>query len=220
MTAPLAQTSTAEHDGYKLLLIGDSGVGKTGLFARFCKQTFYESTISTLGIDYRERRIIIEGKKIKLKIWDTAGQERFRSITTSYYRNADGIFLVYDITNIKSFENVQMWIASICKYASPAGVEVILVGNKCDKEDSRAISIKQGEKLALAHGVAFIETSAKTDTNIETALVMLATKIKTKLATVPSPAEEVTIGLQRPFVLKDVPTPDPARTSCPGCVAF
>ncbi len=119
---------------FKLLLIGDSGVGKSCILLRFADDTYTESFISTIGVDFKIRTIEVEGKVIKLQIWDTAGQERFRTITSSYYRGAHGIIMVYDITETESFKNVSNWNNEIAKYASE-GVRKLLVGNKCDLEN-------------------------------------------------------------------------------------
>ncbi|XP_072774575.1 ras-related protein Rab-13 isoform X5 [Taeniopygia guttata] len=130
---------------FKLLLIGDSGVGKTCLVIRFAEDNFSSTYISTIGIDFKIRTVDIDGKKIKLQVWDTAGQERFKTITTAYYRGAVGIVLVYDITDEKSFENIQNWMKSIKENAS-AGVERLLLGNKCDMEGRRKVQREAAEK--------------------------------------------------------------------------
>uniref|UniRef100_A0A8D0ET71 Ras-related protein Rab-13 n=1 Tax=Strix occidentalis caurina TaxID=311401 RepID=A0A8D0ET71_STROC len=132
---------------FKLLLIGDSGVGKTCLIIRFAEDNFTSTYISTIGIDFKIRTVDIDGKKIKLQVWDTAGQERFKTITTAYYRGAVGIILVYDITDEKSFENIQNWMKSIKENAS-AGVERLLIGNKCDMEGKRKVQRDAAEKVA------------------------------------------------------------------------
>merc|ERR1712010_195769 len=116
---------------FKLLLIGDSGVGKSCLLLRFADDTYAESYISTIGVDFKIRTINLEGKTIKLQIWDTAGQERFRTITSSYYRGAHGIIVVYDITDAESFTNVKQWLNEIDRYANE-NVNKLLVGNKSD----------------------------------------------------------------------------------------
>eukprot|EP00055_Hartaetosiga_balthica_P017032 m.111145 g.111145 ORF g.111145 m.111145 type:complete len:207 (+) comp9232_c2_seq1:45-665(+) len=165
---------------FKLLLIGDSGVGKTCLLFRFSDDAFNSTFISTIGIDFKIRTIDIDDKKIKLQIWDTAGQERFRTITTAYYRGAMGILLVYDVTNQKSFDNIQTWVRNIEQNASK-DVERMILGNKCDMEDSRVISKEQGEKLAEEYTVPFMETSAKSKINVEEAFTEIARAIKKKI---------------------------------------
>ncbi|XP_074709444.1 ras-related protein Rab-13 isoform X2 [Strix uralensis] len=161
---------------FKLLLIGDSGVGKTCLIIRFAEDNFTSTYISTIGIDFKIRTVDIDGKKIKLQVWDTAGQERFKTITTAYYRGAVGIILVYDITDEKSFENIQNWMKSIKENAS-AGVERLLIGNKCDMEGKRKVQRDAAEK---EHGIRFFETSAKSSVNVEEAFSTLARDILQK----------------------------------------
>ncbi|XP_056272156.1 ras-related protein Rab-8B [Pseudoliparis swirei] len=153
---------------FKLLLIGDSGVGKTCLLFRFSEDSFNTTFISTIGIDFKIRTIELDGKRVKLQIWDTAGQERFRTITAAYYRGAMGIMLVYDISNEKSFENIKNWIRNIEEHAL-SDVEKMVLGNKCDMNDRRQVSKDRGEKLAIDYGVKFLETSAKSSLNVEEA---------------------------------------------------
>lgn len=167
---------------FKLLLIGDSGVGKTCVLFRFSDDAFNSTFISTIGIDFKIRTIELEDKKIKLQIWDTAGQERFRTITTAYYRGAMGILLVYDITTEKTFDNIKTWIKNIERHASE-DVEKMILGNKCDLEDKRVISTEQGQKLAAEYGVSFMETSAKANINVEEAFLKIARDIKRKMDT-------------------------------------
>merc|ERR1711868_142990 len=147
---------------FKLLLIGDSGVGKTCILFRFSEDAFNTTFISTIGIDFKIKTIELRGKKIKLKIWDTAGQERFHTITTSYYRGAMGIMLVYDITNSKSFDNIAKWLRNIEEHANE-DVERMILGNKCDMEDKRVVSKERGESIAREHNIKFLETSAKSN---------------------------------------------------------
>nr|XP_061826341.1 ras-related protein Rab-8B-like isoform X2 [Nerophis lumbriciformis] len=161
---------------FKLLLIGDSGVGKTCLLFRFSEDSFNTTFISTIGIDFKIRTIELDGKRVKLQIWDTAGQERFRTITTAYYRGAMGIMLVYDISNEKSFENIKNWIRNIEEHAS-SDVEKMVLGNKCDMADRRQVSKDRGEKLAIDYGVKFFETSAKTSLNVEEAFYSMGRDI-------------------------------------------
>jgi Ras-related protein Rab-8A len=164
---------------FKLLLIGDSGVGKTCVLFRFAEDQYHATFISTICIDFKIRTIELDGKKIKLQIWDTAGQERFRTITTAYYRGAMGILLVYDITSEKSFDSIRNWIRNIEEHAS-ADVERMLIGNKCDMNEKRPVTKERGEKLAIEYGMKFLETSAKQNENIENAFFTLARDIKAK----------------------------------------
>jgi len=164
---------------FKLLLIGDSGVGKTCILFRFSDDAFNTTFISTIGIDFKIKTIELHGKRIKLQIWDTAGQERFHTITTSYYRGAMGIMLVYDITNPKSFDNIAKWLRNIDEHANE-DVEKMILGNKCDMTEKRIISKEKGEAIAREHGIRFLETSAKANINIERAFIELAEAILKK----------------------------------------
>ncbi|OXA64593.1 ras-related protein Rab-10 [Folsomia candida] len=164
---------------FKLLLIGDSGVGKTCILFRFSDDAFNTTFISTIGIDFKIKTIELKGKKIKLQIWDTAGQERFHTITTSYYRGAMGIMLVYDITNSKSFENIAKWLRNIDEHANE-DVEKMILGNKCDMDENRQVPKDRGEVIAREHGIKFMETSAKNNINIERAFEELAEAILNK----------------------------------------
>ncbi|XP_076440759.1 ras-related protein Rab-10-like [Babylonia areolata] len=164
---------------FKLLLIGDSGVGKTCLLFRFSDDAFNTTFISTIGIDFKIKTVELGGKKIKLQIWDTAGQERFHTITTSYYRGAMGIMLVYDITNAKTFENISKWLRNIDEHANE-DVEKMILGNKCDMEDKRQVATNRGESIAKEHCIPFLETSAKANINVERAFMDLAQAILNK----------------------------------------
>jgi len=164
----------------KLLLIGDSGVGKSCLLLRFSDDSFTPSFITTIGIDFKIKTIELDGKRIKLQIWDTAGQERFRTITTAYYRGAMGILLVYDVTDAKSFDNIRNWIRNIEQHATE-NVNRILIGNKCDMVDKKAVDTPRGQSLADEYGIKFLETSAKNNINVEEAFITLARDIKKRL---------------------------------------
>lgn len=170
---------------FKLLLIGDSGVGKSCLLLRFADDTYTESYISTIGVDFKIRTIELEGKTIKLQIWDTAGQERFRTITSSYYRGAHGIIVVYDVTDQESFENVRNWLQEIERYANE-NVNKLLVGNKCDLTSKKIVDYTTAKELGDHLGIPFLETSAKNATNVEQAFMTMAAEIKNRMQTVPT----------------------------------
>ncbi|KAJ1928076.1 ras GTPase [Tieghemiomyces parasiticus] len=170
---------------FKLLLIGDSGVGKSCLLLRFADDTYTESYISTIGVDFKIRTIELEGKTVKLQIWDTAGQERFRTITSSYYRGAHGIIVVYDVTDTDTFNNVKQWLQEIDRYASE-GVSKLLVGNKSDLEDKKVVEYTAAKEFADQLGVPFLETSAKDSTNVEQAFLTMAKQIKDIMDAVPT----------------------------------
>eukprot|EP01097_Dermamoeba_algensis_P000625 TRINITY_DN1217_c0_g1_i2.p1 TRINITY_DN1217_c0_g1~~TRINITY_DN1217_c0_g1_i2.p1 ORF type:complete len:204 (+),score=46.78 TRINITY_DN1217_c0_g1_i2:61-672(+) len=165
---------------FKLLLIGDSGVGKSCLLLRFADDTYTESYISTIGVDFKIRTIELEGKTIKLQIWDTAGQERFRTITSSYYRGAHGIIVVYDVTDQVSFNNVKQWLQEIDRYACES-VNKLLVGNKCDLTSKKVVDYNTAKEFADGLGIPFLETSAKNSTNVEQAFITMATEIKKRM---------------------------------------
>jgi len=175
-------TASTEYDYlFKLLLIGDSGVGKSCLLLRFADDTYTESYISTIGVDFKIRTVELDGKTCKLQIWDTAGQERFRTITSSYYRGAHGIIIVYDVTDNESFNNVRQWLYEIDRYASE-DVNKLLVGNKCDLKEKKVVDHEAGERFASSVGMKFLETSAKNSHNVEQAFLTMATEIKRRIA--------------------------------------
>jgi len=184
---------TTEYDYlFKLLLIGDSGVGKSCLLLRFADDTYTDSYISTIGVDFKIRTVDLDTKTIKLQIWDTAGQERFRTITSSYYRGAHGIIIVYDITDKESFDNVRQWLFEIDRYASE-NVCKLLVGNKSDLTNKRAVEYEQAKGFADELNVPFLETSAKNAANVEQAFLTMAAQIKNKMQSQPAPQLKPTL---------------------------
>ncbi|KAM8768003.1 ras-related protein ORAB-1-like [Acanthopagrus schlegelii] len=166
---------------FKLLLIGDSGVGKSCLLLRFADDTYTESYISTIGVDFKIRTIDMDGKTVKLQIWDTAGQERFRTITSSYYRGAHGIIIVYDVTEQESFNNVKQWLDEIDRYACE-NVSRLLVGNKSDLVSKKVVDAATAQELASSLKVSFLETSARSSDNVERAFLTMASEIHKRLA--------------------------------------
>ncbi|XP_063048246.1 RAB3D, member RAS oncogene family, a [Engraulis encrasicolus] len=150
---------------FKLLLIGNSSVGKTSFLFRYADDSFTSAFVSTVGIDFKVKTIYRNEKRVKLQIWDTAGQERYRTITTAYYRGAMGFILMYDITNQESFYAVQDWATQIKTY-SWDNAQVVLVGNKCDLEDDRLVPTEDGHRLASELGFQFFEASAKDNINV------------------------------------------------------
>merc|ERR1712100_260464 len=181
---------------FKLLLIGDSGVGKSCLLFRFADDTYQESYISTIGVDFKIRTVELEGKTIKLQIWDTAGQERVRTITSSYYRGAHGIIVVYDTTDAETFEHVKTWLHEIDRYASE-NVNKLLVGNKSDLTSKRSVETEAAKEFATQVNIPFLETSAKNATNVEDAFMRMAGEIKKRMASAPTATEgnkKITVG--------------------------
>eukprot|EP01084_Bolivina_argentea_P051772 95220_1 len=150
----------------KLLLVGDSGVGKSDLLLRSVDNSWSGSLPKTIGVDFRFKAVKIHDKRVRLQIWDLCGDERFRTITTAYYRGAMGILLVYDITDENSFLNNRNWIKHRTQHTYDS-VQIILIGNKCDMSQDRIITKNRGQELADEYGIEFFETSAKTDTNVE-----------------------------------------------------
>ena len=161
---------------FKLLLIGNSSVGKSSLLFRFVENVWDDSFVPTIGVDFKLKTLEVNGKKVKLQIWDTAGQERFKNITSSYYRGGNGVLVVYDITDRESFENLTSWLIEIEKNANK-NVYKLLIGNKVDLEDKRKISVQEGKDFAESNGMKFIETSAKDNTKVQEAFELLTSEI-------------------------------------------
>ncbi|MEE6458326.1 hypothetical protein FKM82_000251 [Ascaphus truei] len=174
---------------FKLLIIGNSSVGKTSFLFRYADDSFTSAFVSTVGIDFKVKTVFKNEKRIKLQIWisiwrrfqDTAGQERYRTITTAYYRGAMGFILMYDITNEESFNAVQDWSTQIKTY-SWDNAQVILVGNKCDMEDERVVSTERGRHFAEQLGLEFFETSAKDNINVKQTFEQLVDIICDKMS--------------------------------------
>jgi small GTP-binding protein len=171
----------------RLIVIGDSGVGKTQMMFRFTDDTFYSQSGPTVGVDFKAKTIPISGVPHKIQIWDTAGQERFRNITEAYYRKGHGIAIVYNVTSRESFDNVPGWFDSVKnKYESLGPISIILVGNKSDLNP--VVSMEEGMQMAQEHNANFFQTSAMDGSNIEDAFTDLASRAAQALASKPSEA--------------------------------
>ena len=164
---------------YKIVIVGESAVGKTAILYKYAEGVFKNGLISTIGLDFRTKIVDVEGVPIRLQVWDTAGQERFRTLSKQLFRGAKGIVLVYDITNRKSFEQLNYWINSFESY----GVReegVLIIGNKIDLEDARQVSTKEAKALSTDHSYNFVETSAKNGINVTEAFSLLARELHIK----------------------------------------
>ena len=161
------------------MLLGDSGVGKSCIIIRYIENNFSNNLMNSIGVDFKLKNIEIDSKNIKLQIWDTAGQERFKTITTSYYKGAHAILVVFDITDRDSFDHIRNWMVDIDKFAKE-GVLRILVGNKCDLSHERKVTTEEAKGIANKYGIKYIETSAKDTINIDDLFVSTAKYLLSK----------------------------------------
>ncbi|KAH7440305.1 hypothetical protein KP509_04G100600 [Ceratopteris richardii] len=161
---------------FKVVLIGDSSVGKSQLLRRFSSKEFSTDSRATIGVEFQTRTVVVDGKTIKTQIWDTAGQERYRAVTSAYYRSALGALLVYDITKSQTFQHVPRWLDELRLHADQ-NIVVMLVGNKCDLSDTRAVPMEEAKQYAEKEGLFFLETSALDATNVDNAFVTILTEI-------------------------------------------
>ncbi|KAJ9181512.1 hypothetical protein P3X46_009636 [Hevea brasiliensis] len=198
---------------FKILLIGDSGVGKSSLLVSFISSSV-EDLSPTIGVDFKIKQLTVGGKRLKLTIWDTAGQERFRALTSSYYRNAQGIILVYDVTRRETFTNLSdVWAKEVDLYRTNKDCVKMLVGNKVDIESEGVVSREEGMALAKEHGCTFLECSAKTRQNVEKCFEELALKIME----VPSLLEEGSTAVKRNILKQKQENQAPPSRSNGGC---
>ncbi|KAH7283918.1 hypothetical protein KP509_34G031100 [Ceratopteris richardii] len=173
----MAYRGDEEYDYlFKVVLIGDSGVGKSNILSRFTRNEFSLESKSTIGVKFAARTITVDNKLIKAQIWDTAGQERYRAITSAYYRGAVGALLVYDITRHVTYQNVERWLKELRDHTDN-NIVVMLVGNKSDLRHLRAVPTEDGQSLAEKENLFFIETSALDSTNVESAFQQILTQI-------------------------------------------
>ncbi|KAK7256150.1 hypothetical protein RIF29_29585 [Crotalaria pallida] len=161
---------------FKIVLIGDSAVGKSNLLSRFARNEFDTNSKATIGVEFQTQIVEIDGKEVKAQIWDTAGQERFRAVTSAYYRGAVGALVVYDISRKGTFEGIKRWLQEL-DTQNDSTIARMLVGNKCDLENIREVSVEEGKSLAEAEGLFFMETSALDSTNVQTAFEIVIREI-------------------------------------------
>jgi Ras-related protein Rab-1A len=169
-----------DYELYKILIIGDSGVGKSSLMLRYVDETFSDSYVCTIGVDFKIKTLLVGETLVKLQIWDTAGQDRFKAITASYYRGSHGIILVYDVTNPITFTHVETWLEEV-NSTTGGKVTKLLVGNKCDLDQQRAVDYNTAKAWADNLKIPFIEASAKSAENVEKAFLTMATDIQNRL---------------------------------------
>ena len=164
---------------FKVVLVGDSFVGKTNIMSKYLKNEFHEDSKATVGVEFGSKQFTIEGHSIKAQIWDTAGQERYKAITSAYYKGAKGAFIVYDITRKNSFDSIDKWVNDLTASADKK-LTILVIGNKCDLEDQRQVTKEQGEAKASSLQVAFLETSALSGENLNKAFEMMMNEIYKK----------------------------------------
>ncbi|KVH94727.1 ras-related protein RABA4d-like [Cynara cardunculus var. scolymus] len=161
---------------FKVVLIGDSAVGKSQLLARFTKNEFSVDSKATIGVEFQTKSMLIDQKMVKAQIWDTAGQERYRAVTSAYYRGAVGAMLVYDMTKRQSFDHMTRWLEELRGHADK-NIVIMLIGNKCDLASLRAVPVEDAQEFAERENLCFMETSALEATNVESAFLTALTEI-------------------------------------------
>lgn len=206
---------------FKIVLIGDSAVGKSNLLARFARDEFYPNSKSTIGVEFQTQKMDIDGKEIKAQIWDTAGQERFRAVTSAYYRGAVGALVVYDISRRQTFDSVGRWLNELHTH-SDMNVVTILVGNKTDLKDAREVSTAEGKALAEAQDLFFMETSALDSSNVAAAFETVVKEIYDILSRKVFQSQEVkksesSLGSGRVVILQDQSNDANDSTKKAGC---
>jgi len=203
--------SPCDH-AFKIVVLGDSGVGKSALLRRFADNEFQPNMVTTIGCDLLFKFVDMGGKTVKLNMWDTAGDEKYRAIIPSYVRNAHAIFLVYSITDVLTFNHVQDWI-KFAKDHGPENAVRVLIGNKCDQEDIRMVTTRRGRELSQLEGIPFFETSAKEAHNIEAALRTATAEIMEKPDLVEQ-ADNITARSRRRLVYTEYSAEPPPSVSC------
>lgn len=215
---PLTATRESDYEFvFKVVLVGDASVGKSNLLARFTKNEFNQHSRETIGVHFTSTIVKIGSKNVKAQIWDTAGQERYRSITHAYYRGAVGAIIVYDMTTVSTFANVQTWLKDL-KETCNQNIVILLVGNKCDLKDEKAVPTEDARLFAEKHLLLFMETSALDSTNVDEAFRQLLTEIYNKMTQSAADTKVVSLSVVNidadPLQdLSNVSTP-PKRTCC------
>ena len=208
---------------YKVVFLGDSSVGKTSIITRFMYDTFETSFQSTIGIDFLSKNIKVGGKLLRLQLWDTAGQERFKSMIPSYIRDSKMSVVVYDVTSEESFRGVEKWVKDV-RSEGGGDVVVVIVGNKIDRDADREVTTEEGERRAEELQAHFVETSAKTEQNINNLFMKIAstlphttttTTTTTDPSTTPGTTQQAPLD---PFVLEPTTASNPTQSSCSGCM--
>mmetsp|Transcript_43840 Transcript_43840/g.72420 ORF Transcript_43840/g.72420 Transcript_43840/m.72420 type:complete len:204 (+) Transcript_43840:37-648(+) len=191
---------------FKLVVVGDSGVGKSALIKRFVSGDFSGDYTATVGVDFGIKTLEVDGKMVKTQLWDTAGQERFRTIISSYYRGAHGVLLLYDITDPRTLQNAhKVWFPEI-QQKSTDTTQVLLVGNKSDLNGQREVTLEEAEDIANELGIAVVETSVKDESNVEKAFYTIVTQILSTVRTT-SDMGPHPVGMQ-------LPVPSPSKSKC------
>ena len=195
---------------FKVLLVGNTSVGKSSLFLRFVDKIWNDAFVPTIGVDFKIKTLNINNKNIKLQIWDTAGQERFRTIISSYYRGAHGILLIFDVTETESFESLKNWLIEIEKNTNKNVIK-LLIGNKCDLDEKRVISFDKGKDFAEQYNMKYIETSAKTDLNVTEAFGLIGKELMDASAD-----NEITVKPKNITISKtnDISTNEQKKSGC------
>ncbi|XP_022771555.1 ras-related protein RABA5b [Durio zibethinus] len=189
---------------FKIVLIGDSAVGKSNLLSRFARNEFDNNSKATIGVEFQTQVVEIDGKEVKAQIWDTAGQERFRAVTSAYYRGAVGALIVYDISRRTSFDSIKRWLDELTTHCDST-VARMLVGNKCDLENIRDVSVEEGKSLAEEEDLFFMETSALQSTNVQTAFEIVIREIYNNVSrkALNSDAYKAELSVNRVTLVKD-----------------
>ncbi|XP_020582396.1 ras-related protein RABA5a-like [Phalaenopsis equestris] len=209
---------------FKIVLIGDSAVGKSNLLARFARDEFYTNSKSTIGVEFQTQKMEIDGKEVKAQIWDTAGQERFKAVTSAYYRGAVGALVVYDISRSQTFDSIGRWLNELHTY-SDMNVVTILVGNKTDLKDAREVSTDKGKAFAEEHGLFFMETSALDNSNVVAAFQTVVKEIYDILSRKIFHSQEMkkdgsSLGSGRAVILREEDDRETSGASGSRCCSF